>query len=134
MELSCAISDTLYEKCTLALEPYYDRDFFIYSLLINKPNFVPASTGFWTKLCDQLNHDEKFKNINMPFLMLPTVTGEECSPGEEYYYNATSKKHKFGTDKLPYPLSPVTFSIGGGTSESSGVFVTILKSLQEKKD
>lgn len=133
MELSCAISDTLYEKCTLALEPYYDRDFFIYSLLINKPNFVPASTGFWTKLCDQLNHDEKFKNINMPFLMLPTVTGEECSPGEEYYYNATSKKHKFGTDKLPYPLSPVTFSIGGGTSESSGVFVTILKSLQEKK-
>ena len=53
MELSCAISDTLYEKCTLALEPYYDRDFFIYSLLINKPNFVPASTGFWTKLCDQ---------------------------------------------------------------------------------
>lgn len=89
MELSCAISDTLYEKCTLALEPYYDRDFFIYSLLINKPNFVPASTGFWTKLCDQLNHDEKFKNINMPFLMLPTVTGEECSPGEEYYYNAT---------------------------------------------
>lgn len=67
MELSCAISDTLYEKCTLALEPYYDRDFFIYSLLINKPNFVPASTGFWTKLCDQLNYDEKFKNINMPF-------------------------------------------------------------------
>ena len=40
---------------------------FIYSLLINKPNFVPASTGFWTKLCDQLNYDEKFKNINMPF-------------------------------------------------------------------
>lgn len=133
MELSCAISDTLYEKCTLALEPFYDREYFIYSILINKPNFVPASTGFWTKLCDKLNYDEKFKNINMPYLMLPTVTGEECSPGEEYYYNLTSKKHKFGTDKLPYPLSPVTFSIGGGTSESSGVFVTILKSLQEKR-
>lgn len=133
MELSCAISDTLYEKCTLALEPFYDREFFIYSLLINKPNFVPASNGFWTKLCDSLNYDNKFKNINMPYLMLPTVTGEECSPGEEYYYNQTSKRHKFGTDKLPYPLSPVTFSIGGGTSESSGVFVTILKSLQEKR-
>lgn len=133
MELSCAISDTLYEKCTLALEPFYDRDFFIYSLLINKPNFVPASNGFWTKLCDLLNYDDKFKNINMPFLMLPTITGEECSIGEEYYYNLTSKRHKFGTDKLPYPLSPVTFSIGGGTSESSGVFVTILKSLQEKR-
>lgn len=133
MELSCAISDTLYEKCTLALEPFYDRDFFIYSLLMNKPNFVPASNGFWTKLCDLLNYDEKFKNINMPFLMLPTITGEECSVGEEYYYNLTSKRHKFGTDKLPYPLSPVTFSIGGGTSESSGVFVTILKALQEKR-
>lgn len=133
MELSCAISDTLYEKCTLALEPFYDKDFFIHSLLINKPNFVPAGVGFWSKLCKELNYNDNYKNIDLPFLMIPTVTGEGCSIGEEKYFNYTARKHKFGTDKLPFPLAPVTFSIGGGTSESSGIFVTLFKGLQEKK-
>ena len=133
MELSCAISDTLYEKCTLALEPFYNKDFFLHSLLINKPNFVPASTGFWGKLCKELNYNDKYKNINLPFLMIPTVTGEGCSKGEEKFFNYTSRKHKFGTEKLPFPLAPVTFSIGGGTTESSGIFVTLFKSLQEKR-
>ncbi len=133
MELSCAISDTLYCGCTLALEPFYEKEFFPYSLIINKPNFVPASAGFWSNLCKKLNFDEEWKNIDMPFLMIPTVTGEGCSKGEEKFFNLTSRKHKFGVDKLPFPLAPVTFSIGGGTTESSGIFVTLFKSLQEKK-
>ncbi len=133
MELSCAISDTLYEGCTLALEPFYDKDFFPYSLLINEPNFVPASVGFWGNLCKKLNFDPEFKYMDLPFLMIPTVTGEGCSKGEEKFFNYTSKKHKFGCNKLPFPLAPVTFSIGGGTSESSGIFVTLYKNFQEKK-
>lgn len=133
MELSCAISDTLYEGCTLALEPFYDRDFFIYSLMINKPNFVPASTGFWGNLCKLLNYDDRFKNVDMPYLMIPTVTGEGLSRGEERFFNYTARKHRFGTEKLPFPLAPVTFSIGGGTSESSGIFVTLYRALQEKR-
>lgn len=133
MELSCAISDTLFEKCTLAMEPFYSKESFIYSLIINEPNFVPAGAGFWTHVCKLLNYDARFKNINMPYLMIPTVTGEACSSGEEKFFNYTSRKHKFGTAKLPFPLAPVTFSIGGGTSESSGIFVTLFKSLQEKQ-
>ena len=133
MELSCAISDTLYEGCTLAMEPFYNRNFFIYSLLINKPNFVPASEGYWSKVCELLNYDPNFKDIDMPYLMIPTVTGEGMSAGAEKLFNYTSRKHKFGTGKLPFPLAPVTFSIGGGTSESSGIFVTLYKALQEKK-
>lgn len=133
MELTCAISDTLYCNCTLAMEPFYSREFFPYALMINKPNFVPASAGFWVHLCKLLNYDEKFKNANMSYLMLPTVTGEGCSPGEEKFLNYTARKYRFGTAKLPFPLAPVTFSIGGGTSESSGIFVTLFKSLQEKK-
>lgn len=133
MELSCAISDTFYEKCTLALEPFYDKDFFLNSLLINKPNFVPASVGFWTEACDKLNFDSHYQKTKLPFLMIPTVTGEGISPGEEKYFNQTARKHSFGTAKLPFPLAPVTFSIGGGTSESSGIFVTLFKALQEKR-
>lgn len=133
MELSCAISDTLFEKCTLALEPIYNKDFFPYAMLINKPNFAPASVAFYGNLCKKLNYDPEFKNINLEFLMIPTITGEGMSAGEEKFFNYTARKHKFGTAKLPFPLSPVTFSIGGGTSESSGIFVTLFKSLQEKK-
>ena len=133
MELSCAISDTLYEGCTLDLEPFYDKDFFPYALLINKPNFVPAAVGFWNHLCSLLNFDDNFKHINLPFLMIPTITGEGASAGEEKFFNYTSRKHKFGTGKLPFPLAPVTFSIGGGTTESSGIFVTLYKALQEKR-
>ena len=33
------------------------------------------------------------------------------------FLNLTSRKHKFGTGKLPFPLAPVTFSIGGGTTD-----------------
>ena len=133
MELSCGISDTLYCGCTLALEPFYSKDFFPYSLLINKPNYVCASTGFWGNLCKKLNYDPKWKKIKMPYLMVPTVTGEGCSIGEEKFFNSTARKHKFGTDKLPYPLAPVTFSMGGGTTEGSGIFVLLYKSLQEKR-
>lgn len=133
MEISCAISDTLYCGCTLALEPFYEKEFFPYALLINEPNFVPASTGFWGNLCKLLNFDESWKKVNMLYLMIPTVTGEGCSLGEEKFFNQTSRKHKFGTGKLPFPLAPVTFSIGGGTTESSGIFVTLFKALQEKK-
>lgn len=133
MELSCAVSDTFYCRCTLALEPFYTKEFFPYSVIMHKPNFAPASTGFWGYLCKLLNFDKSWKNINMPYLMIPTVTGEACSPGEEKFFNLTARNHKFGTEKLPFPLAPITFSIGGGTGEASGIFVTLFKALQEKK-
>lgn len=133
MELSCGISDTLYCRCTIALEPFYEKDFFPYSLVINKPNYVCASAGFWIHLCKLLNFDKNWGKIKMPYLMVPCVTGEGCSPGEEKFFNQTSRKHKFGISKLPFPLAPVAFSMGGGTTESSGIFVTLFKSLQEKQ-
>lgn len=65
--------------------------------------------------------------------MIPCVTGEGLSEGEERYLNYIARKHKFGCGKLPWPLAPVSFSIGGGTSESSGVLVTLFKEHQRKK-
>lgn len=132
ISLSCGISDTLYCGCTYDCEPFYSKEFFPYALLINKSNFVTASVGYWGYLCKLLNLNPKWKNVKMPFLMLPTVTGEGCSPGEEKYFNYTSRKHKFGTEKLPFPFAPAAFSIGGGTTEGTGIFVTLFKALQEK--
>ncbi|MEG0618116.1 MAG: class I adenylate-forming enzyme family protein [Bacilli bacterium] len=133
MELSCGISDSLHCNSTIMPEPFYNKEFFPYSLLINKPNFVCSSAGFWVHLCKLLNYDKEWNKIKMPYLMLPIVTGEACSPGEEKFFNATSRKHSFGTEKLPFPLAPIAFSMGGGTTESSGIFVTLYKAWQDRK-
>lgn len=129
--LTTSIVDPLFENCTIAAEPIYDKDFFIHALLINKPNFACAGTGFWCGLGKLLTFDERYKNLRLPFLYIATVTGESMSPGEEKFLNMVSKQHRFGTDRFPFSLIPVTFSIGGGTSESSGVLVTLFKKYQE---
>lgn len=132
MELSCGIFDTLYQGCTLCLEPFYDKNFYPYSLVINKPNCTYGSVGFNKHLCDLLNFSSEFKSSDFSQLMLAIITGEGCSAGEEKYFNYTSRKHKFGSGKLPYPLAPITYSIGGGTTEFSGSMVTLFKEFQQK--
>lgn len=129
--LTTSIVDPLFENCSIAAEPIYEKNFFIHALLINKPNFVCAGTGFWCGIGKKLTFDERYKNMQLPFLYIATVTGEGMSPGEEKFLNMVSKKHRFGTDKFPFFFIPVAFSVGGGTSESSGVLVTLFKRYQE---
>ncbi|MGM9878386.1 MAG: AMP-binding protein [Bacilli bacterium] len=127
------LSDVLFCNCTFCCEPFPSKEFFPYSLLINKPNYCPSPVGFWIHLGKEFRNNELFKDINMPYLMLPEVVGEELSPGEEKFLNKIAREHKFGVEKLPFPLSPVTFSIGGGTTEGGGLFTTLYRSLQEIK-
>lgn len=132
MEISCGIFDTLYQGCTLCLEPFYDEKFFPYALVINKPNCTYGSVGFNKNLCDKLNFSDEFKDEDFSQLMLAFITGEFLSIGEEKYFNYTSRKHGFGKAKLPFPLAPITYSIGGGTTEFSGSMVTLFKEMQSK--
>lgn len=131
--LTTAYTDPLYLGCTVALEPFFDEKSFPYALIINKPNYVVETPGYFLQLAKLLNEDPQWKNIKMPYLMLPTVVGEPLAPGEEKYLNYTSRQHKFGTGLLPYPLAPITFSLGGGSSENCGIFVTLFRSLQDKR-
>ena len=126
------VTDTLFCNCTYASEPFNETDFFMNSLLINKPNYCQSTIGHWLYLAKKLRQEE-FKNIKMPFLMLPDVVGEGCSLGEEKFLNQMARKHSFGTSKLPFPLAPVTFTLGGGTCETGGLFFTLFHALQNKK-
>ena len=126
------VTDTLFCNCTYAAEPFNELEFFMKSLLINKPNYCQSTIGHWLYLAKQLR-EEKYKNVKMPFLMLPDVIGEGCSLGEEKFLNQTARKHLFGTSKLPFPLAPVTFALGGGTCETGGLFFTIFHALQNNK-
>lgn len=132
MEL-CSLCDSLYQICSLRLEPFYREDFFKYAMLINEPNYSPGSVAFWSSLCDALNnHDPEFKDADFGHLIAAVVTGEGMSPGEEKYFNYTARKFKFGSKELPYPIAPISFSIGGGTNEASGIFTTLFKAHLEK--
>lgn len=112
--ITTSITDTLFRSCIIALEPIYEKEYFIYALMHNKPNFACAGVGFWEDVAKKLTYDDKYKNVCMPYLFIVTVTGEAMSRGEEYFFNKVAKEHKFGAEKLPYPLAPIKFSIGGG--------------------
>ena len=131
MEL-CSFGDSLFHGCLMNIEPVYKREFFKYSMAIHRPNYAPGSVGFYLDFCNNLNNNPQFKNLDFTNLIAPTITGEGMSAGEEKYFNYTARKHKFGTSKLPFPLAPVSFSIGGGTGEASGIFTTLFKAHLEK--
>lgn len=131
--ISTSITDPLYLGCTVIPEPIYDKNHFPYAIILNRPNMSAGSVGFWRELCMKLEFNKTFKRITCPYLYIAVVTGEAMGPGEEKFFNATARNHKFGIAKLPFPLAPITFSIGGGTNEFTGIFVTLFKALQAKR-
>lgn len=130
--ISTSITDPLYLGCTVIPEPIYDKDYFPYAIMLNKPNMSGGSVGFWRNFSMMLSPGREFEKVNCPYLYIAIVTGEAMGPGEEKFFNKTAREHKFGTAKLPFPLAPITFSIGGGTNEITGIFVTLFRALQEK--
>ena len=126
-----SMSDVLYKGCTVALEPIYNPDFLLCSLAINKPNYISVSRNMIVNACKKIYNDEKFKNFKMPYMMMLTSVGEPTSVGEEKFINQMLRKSKCGTGKLPFPISPVPLSIGGGDCERGGMFFTPYRSLQD---
>lgn len=129
-DLITSISDVLSQGGTVALEPTYNKETFAYSLLINKPNFVPATTSFWIHAIKAFQTDPSLKDKKLPYLYIPTAVGEAVSPGEEKFINRGLKKLKAGIDKLKVTTAPL--SMGGGDCEHGGLFFRLYKSFYDK--
>lgn len=129
--MTTGYTDPLYMGWTTICEPYYGLDFYPYSLEINKPNYTVETPEYEKYVAKLL--DTKWNSINMKYRIAIVIAGQELSPGLEKYLNKISRKHKFGTDKLPFPFAPVSVSIAGGTTENGGFLTTLFKNLQEKK-
>lgn len=129
-DLITSISDVLSQGGTVALEPTYNKETFAYSLLINKPNFVPATTSFWIHAIKAFQTDPSLKDKKLPYLYIPTAVGEAVSPGEEKFINQGLKKLKAGIDKLKVTTAPL--SMGGGDCEHGGLFFRLYKSFYDK--
>ena len=126
------VTDTFYCNCTYASEPFKETTFFTKSLLINKPNYCQSTLGRWIYSGKELMTPE-YKSVKFPWLMLADVVGEGCLAGEEKFLNKVAREHKFGTKKLPFPLSPITFTLGGGSCEGGCLFFTLFHELQQKR-
>lgn len=131
-DLITSISDAFMQKSAAALEPIYNEDFFLNSLIINEVNFAPATRSFWLKACKLYNSNPVYKQFKFKDLFLPTIVGEPKSPGEEKYINQTLRKMDAGVNKIPKPLGPVVVSFGGGDCEHGGIFFTLYPSLMAK--
>lgn len=91
--MSC-ITDPLMQGSEIAVEPIYAPDHFVYSLLINKPSFVTATRSFFVRCANDILNNKKFKNVKMPFLLVPMIVGEPNSIGEEKFCNKFLRKSK----------------------------------------
>jgi len=129
--ITTAYTDALYMGWTAALEPYYDIDFFPYSLEINRPNETIETPEFEKYLAKKL--ETEWQSVMMPYRIAVCIVGQELSVGLERYLNKVARKHKFGVERLHFPLAPVTVSIAGGTTENGGFFTTLFRSLYGKQ-
>lgn len=132
-DIISSISDSLMQGSKVALEPIYDKDFFIDSLEINKPNYVVATKSFWLATFKKIFFDKKYSNKKMPYLLIPFAVGEGMDLGEEKFINKGLRKVSAGSDKVPFPVSPITMSIAGGDCEHGGIFWLLYRSIQSKK-
>lgn len=132
-DIISSISDSLMQGSKVALEPIYDGDFFIDSLLINKPTYVVATRSFWIQTMKKVLYDPHYKNVKMPYLLIPFSVGEPLEPGEEKFLNKGLRKVGAGKDFIPSPISPVTMSVAGGDCEHGGIFWILYRALQSKK-
>jgi len=129
-QLTACISDTLSQQGTVLLEPIYHQDFFAYSLMINRPEFAPATRSFWVHTMKTFQ--DRFPNEDLSYIYIPAIIGEASSLNEEKLLNQKAKELKIGRKKIPLPMLVSSFSIGGGDCEHGGLFFTLYKSTFEK--
>ena len=132
-DIISSISDALMQGSKLALEPIYDKDFFIDTLLINKPTYVVATRSFWISTAKKILFSEKYASTKLPFMLIPFSVGEPLEINEEKFINRCLRKAKAGRDRIPLPFSVVSISVAGGDCEHGGIFWVLFRALQNKK-
>ena len=122
-DLISSISDTLMQGAVLTLEPVYDENFFLDSLILNRPNYVIGTRSFWItamKRCMTVS-------VKLPFLLLVFAVGEELSINEEKYLNRMLRKVDAGRDNLHISHSPISFCVAGGDCEHGSILYRLFR-------
>lgn len=126
-----AISDVFMQGGNVALEPINDKDFIMWSMLINKANVCLTSRTVWLYNMKKQMTDPEYKNFTFPDLIAPMCIGEPEEENEDKALNKWLKKVKAGVKITKTPFSLVCMSIAGGDSEHGGIFITMYRALQK---
>ena len=126
--ISC-ISDALMQGACLTLEPVYNKDFFLDSLLFNRPNYIAATRSFWIAAAKKLMTEDVYKNKKLPFLTLAFSVGEELTINEERFLNKTLRTAGAGKDMLHMPVSLIKMCVAGGDCEHGAIFYRLFRSV-----
>lgn len=132
------ISDNLMQGWSVALEPEYDQKKALDYVILNKPNYLNATTSFLIEMAKEYLIEKKYhkngKGIKLPFLLATFAVGEQTQKGEEKFINKFLRKSRAGSGvsmnglKLPF----TTLSVGGGDCEHGGIYYTLWKALFQK--
>lgn len=128
-----AVSDVFMQGGNVALEPINDKDFIMWSMLINKANICLTSRTVWIYNMKKQLTDPQYANFKFSDLIAPMCIGEPEEANEDKALNKWFKKVKAGTNVTKTPFSIVCMSIAGGDSEHGGIFITMYRSLQKLK-
>lgn len=132
------ISDNLMQGWSVALEPEYDEKKALDYVMINKPNYLNATTSFIIEMAKQYLMDRRFhedgKGRKLSFLLATFAVGEGTSKGEEKFINRFLRESRAGSGVsvkgFRFPYTPL--SVGGGDCEHGGIYYTLWKSLYQK--
>lgn len=130
--LMTGVSDTFMQGGTYALDPIIDEEYFLYSLIINKPRLVIGTRTYWMRAMKQTYEESQFKNLKLPYLYVPSEGGEPLSAGEEKALNKWLKDTKAGTAITHTPTSIVKMTVGGGDSEHGSLFLSLYRDYKNK--
>ena len=132
-EVQSCITDGLIQGSTICLEPIYNKEFFMYSLLINKTEFSCGTRSFYVHLAKQILELKKQGiHVKLPYLAAPMSVGEPLSKGEEKLINKMLRVTNAGTKFTHTPKSVVCVSVAGGDCEHGGIFFIMFRNLMNK--
>ena len=124
--VSC-ISDALIQGGKLAMEPYYDKNQFLNTLLMYKPHYVAATKSFWVNAAKNILFNKKYKNAKLSNLFLAFSCGESFELNEEKFVNRAMKRASMGTNITHTPISILKMSEAAGDCEHGSILYTLFR-------
>lgn len=132
-DIISGLSDSFMQGAKVALEPIYDKEFFLNSLLINKPTYIMATRSFWVDMAKKILYNPKYQGTKLNSLFLAFSVGEPLEKNEEKLINKALRKADAAKDMIPAPVSPAAISYAGGDCEHGGIFYVVFRAFQNKK-
>lgn len=131
-DITAAVSDALMQGSILALEPIYDKDFYLDALLINQPTCALATRSFWVHTAKKVLYRPEYAGTTLPFLLAPFSGGEPLERNEELLLNRFLRKTKAGTGRISLPFSIVLMSVAGGDCEHGAMLFSLFRAIRSR--